>query len=112
MEEATNGKDFIEYEGFLPGNHQTTGVLELCDICGVERSKFSTFQYLEHFKKHGNPQEQCSICQKICGTKYQLLKHKHNVHGQTCSWIWSRYKVKKLEDPQHGENLLAAVLDI
>ena len=25
--------------------------------------------------------------------------------------IWSRYKVKKLEDPQHGENLLAAVLD-
>ena len=79
MEESTR-KDFIEYEGFLPVNHQTTGVVELCDICGVERSKFSTFQYLEHFKKHGNPQEQCSICQKIFGTKY-YTKMSHSIRA-------------------------------
>ena len=51
--------DFIELEGYLPGNNQ--------DSKFVENGKFDR--------------------------------------------IWSRYKVKNLEDPRHGENLLAAVED-
>ena len=75
--------DFIEQEGLLPGNHQNANFVDVCEICGVKKSNFkNSLLYLEHYKKHKNPQEQCSIWKKICGTKYQVLKHKHNVHGQ------------------------------
>ena len=71
-------EDFIEQEGFLPGNHQNTNFVDVCEICGVKRSNFNTsLLFLEHYKKHKNHQEQCSVCKKNYGTKYQVLKHKH-----------------------------------
>ena len=67
--------DFIEQEGLLPGNHQNANFVDVCEICGVKKSNFkNSLLYLEHYKKHKNPQEQCSICKKICGTKWQLWK--------------------------------------
>ena len=52
------------------------------------------------------------VCE-ICGVKRSNFKNSllYLEHYKKFNSIWKRYKVNNLEDPQHGENLLAAVED-
>ena len=79
--------DFVEeelmdgVEPLEPGNNQSSNLVVVCEICGALRSEFSTaLLFREHYKKHSNPSEKCPDCTKVCGTKFQVLKHRLQVH--------------------------------
>ena len=79
--------DFVEeelmdgVEPLEPGNNQSSNLVVVCEICGALRSEFSTaLLFREHYKKHSNPSEKYPDCTKVCGTKFQVLKHRLQVH--------------------------------
>ena len=130
-------EDVVEL--LIPGNNMESSVIIQCEYCGEKKSPdTSQLMFSEHVKKHQNPKEKCDLCGKTIGTQHQVKRHKKMVHSSRvkCKVVektgkglqegseevveathskfdkfWARYKVKDLEDPQHGENLLACTTD-